>query len=165
MSNIERGVDLFAETVRQRDLLVIFLTELSRAELLWPGPNGWSAKDYVAHLSEWEQMLLQWYAASAGGGSPAVPAEGFTWAAMDQLNERIYEQHRDDPLERVMASWRESSRRFAEFVRTRSDEELFDVGRLPWTGEDDLATYVFECGANHYRWAAEEIRLAVKAGA
>lgn len=46
-----------------------------------PGAYGWSAKDHVAHLAEWERMLLAWYEAGVLGEKPAVHAESYSWAS------------------------------------------------------------------------------------
>ena len=38
------------------------------------------------------------------------------------------------------------------------------VSRYRWTGRSTLASYVWECGGNHYRWAAREIKRALRPG-
>ena len=149
---------LLDDTATERGALVAMLSGLSAEQLHKPGAYGWSAKDHVAHLSEWERMLLGWYDAGRLGGEPAVPAEGYTWATMDALNHRIFEQHHDDQLEHVMADWRDSSRRLDMFAQAVPEADLFEPGRLAWTGRGTLASFVYECGANHYRWAAQEIK-------
>jgi hypothetical protein len=53
-------VILLAETEKQRNELIAMLGGMSREQLLWPGAYGWSAKDHVAHLAEWERLLLLW---------------------------------------------------------------------------------------------------------
>ena len=102
--------ELSAVTARQRDALAALLAGLTREQMMWPGAYGWSAKDHVAHLTEWERMFFGWYEAGLRGEEPPVPAEGYTWATMDALNQRIYDQHRDEQLEHVLADWRETSR-------------------------------------------------------
>jgi hypothetical protein len=48
-----------------------------------PGIVGeWSAKDVLAHLTEWEQMVLGWYHAGLAGETPALPAPGFKWSEL-----------------------------------------------------------------------------------
>jgi hypothetical protein len=153
---------LLDAATRESEVLGTTLAGLSREQLLWPGSYGWSAKDHVAHLSEWERMLFAWYDAGWRGESPAVPGEGYTWATVNELNQRIFEQHRDAQLEHVMADWRDTSRRLIALTNATSEPDLFIPGRFAWTGRGTLASFVNECGPNHYRWAAVEIKRGLK---
>ena len=153
---------LLTETERRRDGLMAQLEGMSREQLLWPGAYGWSAKDHIAHLAEWERMLFAWYDAGMRGEDPPVPAEGYTWAAIDALNREIYERHRDDHLEHVTADWHETSRWLLTLANATSEADLFTPGRYGWTGRGTLASYVYECGANHYRWSGVEIKRGLK---
>jgi hypothetical protein len=153
---------LLAETEEERDALLAMLGSMNREQLSWAGAYGWSAKDFVVHLAEWERMLFGWYDAGARGENPAVPAEGYTWATEHELNQAIYERHRDDQLEHVLSDWRETSRRLLAFANATSEADLFAPGRYAWTGRGTLASFVYECGANHYRWATTEIKRGLQ---
>jgi hypothetical protein len=155
---------LLAETARERDSLQTYLAGLSREQMEKRGAYGWSAADHLAHLSEWERMLLGWFEADARGESPAVPAEGYTWARMDELNQRIFEQHRGQRPEQALVTWIDTSRRLIALVQSIPEADLFAPGRYRWTGRSTLAWYVWECGGNHYRWAAREIKRALRPG-
>ena len=153
---------LLAEAENERDALGMMLGEMSREQLLWPGAYGWSAKDHAVHLAEWERLFFGWYDAGLRGENPPVPAEGYTWATEEALNRLIYEQHRDDRLEHVMADWRDTSLRLLTLAQTISEADLFTPERYAWTGRGTLAAFVFECGPNHYRWARNEIKRGLK---
>jgi hypothetical protein len=153
---------LLADAEKEREALLAMLGGMSREQLLWPGAYGWSAKDQVAHLAEWERMLFGWYDAGLRGENPPVPAEGYTWATEDALNRVIYERHRDDQLEHAMADWRDTSRRLIALTQTIPEMELFMPERYAWTGRGTLASFVYECGPNHYRWARNEIKRGIK---
>ncbi len=49
--------------------------------------GGWSVKDILAHIVEWQQMNLDWYATGLRGEKPAMPAPGFTLREIPRLNE------------------------------------------------------------------------------
>ena len=162
MAHPRTKAELLAATSARRDALQVFLATLSREQLLSPGAYGWSAKDHVAHLADWERLLFGWYDAGARGGRPALPAEGYTWADMDALNQKMRESHENDQLEHVLADWRETSRRLIALAEAESEPDLFAPGRFAWTGRGTLAGYVYECGANHYRWSLVEIKRGLK---
>lgn len=153
---------LLDAATREREALSAMLAGLNREQLLWPGAYGWSAKDHVAHLAEWERMLLSWHDAGRQGESPAVPGEGCTWATLSDLNQRIHDQNRDAQLEHAMADWRDTSRRLIDLTEAMSEADLFTPGRFTWTGRGTLASFVYECGPNHYRWSAAEIKKGLK---
>ena len=153
---------LLLDAEREKDALAAMLGGMTREQLMWPGAYGWSAKDIVAHLAEWERMLLGWYDAGLRGELPPVPAAGYGWGQLGELNQRIYEQHRDDQLEHVLADWRDGSRRLIQLANATSEVDLFTIGRFPWTGRGSLASFVNECGPNHYRWGAREIKQGLR---
>jgi len=70
------------ETIEiERKALEKFLAELSPAQMIEPGVVGErSVKDVLAHLIEWEHMVLSWHVAGLQGKAPMTPAEGFNWA-------------------------------------------------------------------------------------
>jgi hypothetical protein len=154
--------ELQAEARRERDELMALLASMTPAQLQASAGGEWSPKDVVAHLAEWERMLFAWLEASQRGEKPAVPAEGYSWAKLAQLNDRIYRQFRVRPLEAVLADWRATSQQLIELVETTSEEDLFTKGRYAWTGRATLADYVRGCGADHYAWACKQIRKNLK---
>ena len=155
-------VILLAETEKRRNELTAMLGGMSREQLLWPGAYGWSAKDHVAHLAEWERLLFFWYDAGIRGENPPVPAPGYTWATIDALNKEIHDRHRDDQLEHVLADWQATSRQLIALTQGISEADLYTLGRYPWTGRGTLASFVYECGPNHYRWSMVEIKRGLK---
>ena len=149
---------ILSESRKEHDALEQFLASLSPAQMTQPGLVGdWSAKDVLAHLIEWEQMVLGWYAAGLRGETPALPAEGYKWSQLPTLNQRIYEQHRDRSLADVLEGFRTSYHQIMALAESLSEEELFTPGRYAWARTNALASYIVSCTSSHYRWARTEL--------
>ena len=67
---------LLSDIYKERQALEQFLATLSPEQMTLEGIVGfWAVKDVLAHLLEWEQMVLGWYGAGLRGEPPHVPAE------------------------------------------------------------------------------------------
>lgn len=145
------------ETERHR--LESNLASLTDGEMTVPGVIGnWSIKDILAHLVDWEQRFLGWYQAGLRGEVPETPAPGLTWSDLDILNQLIYQDHKDRPLDEVKTEFQTSYQQILRTVWEIPEEDIFSIERFAWTGESNLAAYILANTANHYRWAKTHIR-------
>jgi uncharacterized protein (TIGR03083 family) len=152
-------VELLAACAKERAALEAFLSTLTPDDMDLPGVLGeWSVKDVLAHLVEWEQMVLGWLAAGERGESPAVPGEGFKWSQLPALNERIRAAWMPRPLAEVRERFETSYSESVAAIERLSDADLFTPGRWPWLRTSTLASYFGSCTASHYRWARDECR-------
>jgi hypothetical protein len=141
------------------------LAEVSPAQMIQSGIVGeWSVKDVLAHLLEWQEMVLNWHAAGVKGKIPVTPAEGFNWAQLPALNQHIYEKHCNRPLSDIQKEFASSYKKCLSTVQGLSDEELFTRGHYAWTKNNTLGTYFVSCTSSHYNWARTNIKKARKAG-
>jgi len=156
---------LLEEIHAQRAALEKFLRPLDEAAMSHPGAVAeWSVKDVLAHLAEWEQLLLVWYQAGLRGETPPLPAEGYNWGQMDDLNQAIYEKYSGWSLGEVQAYYRDSYRQVLEAVESMAESDLFTKGRFAWTKANALVDYVIPCTSEHYQWARREMRKGLKSG-
>jgi len=119
--------------------------------------GGWSVKDVLAHLVEWEQMALGWYHAGLRQEAPELPAPGFKWNQTPQLNQMIFEKYRDRPLDEVLRLFDSSHQEILGVIRDLSQEELFTAGLVAWTGKNTLGAYFVSATSSHYLWARKKI--------
>jgi len=154
------------ETIQiERSALEGFLAELTAAQMTQPGIVGeWSVKDVLAHLIEWEHMVLSWYSAGLQGKVPVTPAEGFNWAQLPQLNRQIYEKHRDRALADIQKEFKSSFKKMLSTIRSLSEEDLFTRGRFAWTKNNTLGAYFISSTSSHYHWARTTMKKGLKAG-
>ena len=81
------------------------------ARLTLPGPGGWSAKDYLVHLSVWEGRLLAVLDGRTLRDYLGIDRAEVRALGTDGLNSRLHAQHRDRPLEEVLGGWRDTHAR------------------------------------------------------
>ena len=124
--------------------------------------DDWSAKDVLAHLIEWEGMVMKWYETGAKGKIPAVPSEKYNWGQLPQLNHAIYLKHRDRSLAEVQKDFKSSYKKIMKFIESITEKELFTRGQYTWTRNNLLAAYFTSATSSHYRWARGEIRKKMK---
>ena len=58
-----------------------------------PGTMNRNIRDVLAHLHHWHLMMLRWYKEGMSGNKPAMPAEGYTWKTVPDLNLKIWEKY------------------------------------------------------------------------
>jgi hypothetical protein len=157
--------DLLAEFQDEYSALEQFLATLTSAEMLQPIlATGWSPKDYLAHLYEWQQMFFTWYEGGLRGENPPTPAPGYKWGQLPALNQAIYERYRDLPLEDVLAKFRANHARTMALTESLSEADLFTPGLYPWMRSGILAGYLSANGGNHYLWARTDLQKALRPG-
>ena len=148
---------------KEHDALQKQLEPLSAGEMTSvSSATGWSIKDILAHLSEWEQMCLGWYQSGLQGETPAVPAEGYNWGQLPALNQHILEVHRQRPLDEILAWFQASYRQIHETLQQIPGEDLFTPGRYAWTRQNKMAAYFTGSTSSHYIWARKEVRKILK---
>ena len=156
-----RKRELLGEIQRERRALDDILALLPTRQMTKSGVTrgGWSVKDVLAHLVEWQQMNLQWYAAGLRGERPAMPAPGYTLRELPRLNAMIYRKHHRRSLQAVVRDYRSYHRRVVSLIRTLPDGDLVTLARFSWTGPSwTLSDYLRAATAAHYLWARTRIR-------
>jgi hypothetical protein len=144
---------------REFQKLEKFLSTLTPEQITTePDPGKWSVKDILAHLYEWQQMFFRWYEAGLRGEAPAVPAPGYKWSQLPALNQAIYEEYRDLPLEKALALFRESHQKTVKLMESLSESDLTTPGLYKWMNQNALIAYINANTGSHYRWAVTECK-------
>jgi len=156
-----RKEELLREIEHERGVLDETLALLTPREMTMAGVTrgGWSVKDILAHLVEWQQMNLSWYAAGRRGEKPAMPAPGYTLRELPRLNEAIYRKHHRRSLAAVVHDYQSYHEQVVTLIRTLPDADLVTLQRFSWTGPSwTLSDYLRAATAAHYLWARTRIR-------
>jgi hypothetical protein len=130
--------------------------------MVWPGSmDDWSVKDILAHLVDWEQRFIEWYKTGLKGEIPETPAPGFTWRELPKLNQEGFEQHKNDPLEKVLERFEKSNQEILDLVEGMQGNEIFEPKCYQWTGDSPLLPWIAANTSSHYNWARRNIRTTV----
>jgi hypothetical protein len=153
---------MIASLQTERKRLEQNLARLNREQMLLPGVVGdWSVKDVLAHLADWEAHMPAWMAAARSGDPVAEIETGLNWKQFDAFNQRIFERHRDQGLDEVLAYFHETHHQLMEMVQAMPEDEMLARGRYAFIGKgavyDWLSAYT-----GHDRWAKTKIRNWMK---
>jgi hypothetical protein len=149
-----RKQELLKEIQLERTALDDTLALLTPRQMTQAGVTrgGWSVKDILAHLVEWQQMNFDWYEAGLRGETPAMPAPGFTLRELPRLNEMIYHKHQHRSLQAVLRDYRSNHERMVALIATLPDDDLVRLERFSWTGPSwTLSDYLRASTAAHAR--------------
>lgn len=161
--------ELLNEIERAHQDMMRFLAALSDDEKIAPMLNeGWSVKDSLAHLIDWEKMSLDWLARSLRGEEVKRFVQGFQYeteaereAVMEKLNTHLFEQHKNRALDEVLQDFRATHRAIFDFVAQMDENDIFDPNRFAWRNGspafDMLAGNTFEHYDEHRQWILEAL--------
>ena len=124
-----------------------------------------SMKDVLAHITAWEQRMIQWLNESAAGRVPQGPAPGMTWDDLDALNEQTYLEDKDKTLAEVMSASVTSYTQSLKAVQETTDQDLFDGSRFAWRNGDPLWHMIAANTWWHYDEHREQIETWLKSRA
>lgn len=106
------------------------LAPLSEAQMTEPGVNSsWSVKDNLAHLTVWQQYLLDQLQGILTNTQPPEFMPGLS--SEDEENERVYQENKDRPLADVQADFRATYQRVLAAIQAMSEEAL--NAPAPWS--------------------------------
>ena len=155
--------ELIESAQQERAALDGLLATLTPEQMSQPNRIGeWTVKDVLAHLFEWEGMVMQWYESGKKGKTPAVPSAEYNWGQLPALNHAIFLKHRAKPLAEIQKNFKASYKKILKTIESTPEKELFTRKIYPWTNNNLLAAYFVSATSSHYRWARTTIRKAIK---
>jgi len=164
-----------ARPINKQELLELSGTNYSKLlSLIESLPNETSQADFperylnrnisdvFAHLHHWHLMMLEWYKVGMEGDKPDMPAKGYIWKALPDLNKKIWEQYQDLELVETKNLLEDSFNDIQKLIEKHTDQELFEKKRYPWTGSTSLGSYLISATSSHYDWAHKLIKKCIK---
>ncbi len=87
--------------------------------------GGWAIKDHLAHLAAWERSVIALLNGQPRHTGLAVAEEVYLTRDLDRVNDQIYQQHKDRPLEEVLADFAATHQQLHATLDGLSDADLF----------------------------------------
>lgn len=163
LATLKTKDDLIAEIQKERTTLDTIVQKVPSDIINVPGAcDDWSVKDILAHIWEWQNMMIKWYEDGISGKQVHTPKEGYTWAMVKELNHAIYEQHKNDRLEDIQKGISDCETKIIEILKKLDDQEIFEKGKFSWIGNGKFVSFVRPCTAGHYRWGRKLISAWLK---
>jgi hypothetical protein len=142
-----------------------FLASIPRERMTEPGATGhWSVKDVIAHVTAWRSRSLDRLEAAVAGRPEPPPPWPSELQEDDPINAWFYEQHRNDPLDTVLAEWDTSFDRLRSAFVALPDEALNDPAYFPWLEGTALIEVIPGGFLGHFRDEHEPVLRAWLAG-
>jgi hypothetical protein len=144
---------------RLNDFVDSFSPEEQTAEFP-EGTMNRNIRDVLAHLHHWHLMMLEWYEIGMKGEKPEMPAEGYTWKTVPELNRAIWEKYKNTDLQIIREKLQISYLQIQEVIQSHTNKELFEKKYFRWTGTTSLGSYLVSATSSHYDWAFKLIKKA-----
>ena len=122
-------------------------------------------RDVLGHLHHWHLLMLNWYKVGMSGEKPQMPAPGYTWKTVPDLNRVIQSRYANEDLWAIREVFSRSHYQVQSIINAHSNEELFEKKYYPWTGSTSLGAYLISATSSHYDWALKLIKKARKINA
>ena len=155
---ITSKAELLAAIRAEREALEAAVDDLDEEHMLEPVfDGGWSVKDTLAHITAWEQLMIDWVETSLRGDVPQRPVSGDDW--VDQLNARLHAENKGKGLDEVQRDFAASYQEALALVERLDEDDLFDPERFPWRDGSPLWQMV----AANTNWHYKDHREAIAA--
>lgn len=156
----EMSKDRLIDLIRtEHRLLEAELEEVGEEHKETPGVEGeWSVKDLIAHITVWEQRMLQWMEAALRGEKVQPLPPGMSWDDLDLWNEQTRQESRSKSLEQIESEFRDSYRQVLAGVKAISESDLMEPDRFPWLEGRPWWKIVASNSYWHYRDHREAIQ-------
>ncbi len=136
MTNIQtQRDDLLRRCHEAHGQLEDVLSTLTDEEMLQPGvPPGWSVKDHLAHLTWWEQHVLQMLAGQPDPTAAIAGDAADEVTALTLVNEWVFTHNHERPLAEVRAAFDDSYQELLQAIVALPEETLAEQSE--WISSD-----------------------------
>lgn len=148
--------DTLIEQIRAgREEITALWRGVDEAELLRrPGPQeDWSVKDLIAHLTYWEQHMINNVKMLLKGESPEYVSDN-----LDAINARVFEDNKDRSLADIQADYERSLGEVIAQIEAMSEDDIYNPQKFTWTKGESLVPMIAGDTYEHYQDHIDDVR-------
>lgn len=119
-------------------------------------------RDVLMHLYEWHAMLERWYREGMSGDTPSMPAPGYKWRNLKELNHQIWTTYQEVTLSQAIRKLELSHERVMSLIQQHTQEEIMAKKHYKWVKTSNLYSYFAANTADHYIWALKKCAQMAK---
>jgi uncharacterized damage-inducible protein DinB len=118
--------EVLANIRAARAELEITFTGLDERQMTEPRTEGgWSIKDHLAHIAEWQRRGLGVIAGRPPWEGLGIEKEEWDrLGGTDAINDVLYRRHKDTSLEHVLADFRNTQKQVEQTIESMTDADL-----------------------------------------
>lgn len=109
-----------------------------------------SIKDIVAHITEWNDLVLQCYEIGKSGEVPSELLEKL-YENKENKTHTIFNRYKQYDYDYIIENFDKYHERVLNMINTISEENLNKTGLFPWMKDWTLADWIIGNVVNHYR--------------
>jgi hypothetical protein len=121
-----------------------------------------NARDVLGHIAGWHQMMLRWNSHALKCVPTAVPAYGYTWDEVTELNLAIWRVIQGTGYRWMRAAIGRTHARALAMLDSLTAEQLWTPGLYEWTRGGTVGGWVGSLTARHYEWGVTKLRRALR---
>ena len=128
--------------------LAVLVDRISDDRLRGHAMDDWTGKDVLAHLAWWQDHSAHVTEALRAGRTPDDDDDPLS--TTDEVNERVYREHLDDPPNVTRHAFTQSFERLLAAIEPLTTDELFSTDLWPWLDGAPLAEMLQWDTSRHY---------------
>lgn len=86
--------------------------------------GGWSIKDHLAHIAEWQRRGLAIIEGRTSWEALGIDRETWESKDIDEINQIIYERHKDESLREVLTDFRKTQEKVILTLEQMNEDDL-----------------------------------------
>ena len=125
-----------------------------------PGFEG-AIRKILVHLYAWHRLVQDWIRIGENG-VPDLPAKGFNWRQIPELNKHLDAKYSDVSYSNCKRRLKRSHRTVMNYVEGWTEDQLLKPDHFTWTGRNAVVAYIGPNTCSHYRWAIKKLKVLLK---